>query len=80
MELDETLISRLSQLLSVDLYSSVQFNSVQFSSVQDGIYTLGKAHIRTTASLRSVPNVALETDPMLVSLTIALFRPLKAYR
>ena len=39
---------------------------VQFSSVQDGFYALGKAHMRSTPSLRSFPNVALETVPVLV--------------
>ena len=34
-------------------------SSVQVSSVQDGIYALGKTHIRSTPSLRSFPNVAL---------------------
>ena len=34
-------------------------SSVQVSSVQDGIYALGKAHIRSTPSLRSFHNVAL---------------------
>jgi len=43
-----------------------EFSSVQFSSVQDGIYALGKAHMRSTPSLKSFPNVALETVPMLV--------------
>ena len=47
--------------------------SVHFSSVQDGIYALGKAHMRPTPSLRSFPNGALETVPMLVWLTMALF-------
>ena len=42
------------------------FSSVQFSSVQDGIYALGKAHMRSTPSLGSFPNVALETVSMLV--------------
>ena len=32
----------------------------------DGIYAFGKAHMRSTASLRSSPNVAFETVPMLV--------------
>ena len=50
---------------------------VQFSSVQDGIYALGKAHVHSTPSLRSFPNVALETVPMLVWQTMALSRPLK---
>ena len=35
--------------------------TVQFSLVQDGIYELGKAHMRLTPSLRSFPNVAFET-------------------
>ena len=34
---------------------------VQFSLVQDGIYELGKAHMRSTPSLRSFPKVAFET-------------------
>ena len=33
----------------------------QFSSVQDGIYELEKPHMRSTPSLRSFPNVVLET-------------------
>ena len=37
-----------------------------FSSVQDRIYALGKAHIRSTPSLRSFPNVGFETVPVLV--------------
>ena len=55
-------------------------SSVQFSSAQDGIYALGKAHMRFTPSLRSFPNVALERVPMLVLLTMALSRPLKEDR
>ena len=35
--------------------------SVQFSTVQDGIYALGKAHMRSTPSLRSFPNAAFDT-------------------
>ena len=45
--------------------------SVQFSSVQDGIYALGKAHMRSTPS---------ETVPMFVRLTMALSRPFKEER
>ena len=52
-------------------------SSVQFSSVQDGIYVLGKAHKRLTPSIRSLPNVAFETVPMFVRLTMALSRPFK---
>ena len=46
-----------------------------FSSVQDGIYALGKTHMRSTPTLTSFPNVAFETVPMLVRLTTALSRP-----
>ena len=35
------------------------------------MYALGKAHMRSTTSLRSFPNVALETVPMFVWLTMA---------
>ena len=58
----------------------VQFSSVQFSLVQDGIYAPEKAHMRSTQSLRSSPNVALEKVPMLVWFTMALSRPLKEER
>ena len=47
------------------------------SSIQDGIYALRKAHMRSTPILRSFPNVALETIPVFVWLTRALFRPFK---
>ena len=50
-----------------------QFSS--FRSVQDDIYALGKAHMRSTPSLRSFPNVAFETVPVFVLLTMALSRP-----
>ena len=50
---------------------------VPLSSVQDGMYALSKAHMRSTPSLRSFPNVALETVPILVWLMIALSHPLK---
>ena len=36
------------------------------SSIQDGICAVGKAHTRSTQSLRSVPNVAFETVPVFV--------------
>ena len=49
----------------------------QFSSVQDGISALGKAHMRATPSLRSFPNVASETVPVFVRLTMALSRRFK---
>ena len=41
-------------------------SEVQFSSVHDGIYALGKAHMRSTMYLRSFPNVAFEKFPMFV--------------
>ena len=53
---------------------------VQFSSVQDGIYTVGKAHMCSTPSLRSFPSVAFETVPTFDRLTMTLFRPFKEYR
>ena len=40
--------------------------TVQFSPVQDGIYTLRKAHMHSTLSLRSFPDIAFETVPMFV--------------
>ena len=43
--------------------SSAQLSSVQFSSVQGGIYTLGKAYIRSTPSLRSSPDDTSGTVP-----------------
>ena len=36
---------------------------VQFRSVQDGIYAFKKAHMHSTPSVRSFPNVAFETGP-----------------
>ena len=50
------------------------------SSAQDGIYVLGKAHMRSTPSVRGFPNVAFETAPMFVWLTMALSRPFKEER
>ena len=35
--------------------------TVQFASDQDGIYALGKSHIRATQSVRRFPNVAFDT-------------------
>ena len=43
----------------------------QFTSVQDGIYVIGKAHMRSTLSLRSFPNVSFEMVPMFVRLMMA---------
>ena len=39
---------------------------VEFSSVKDGSYALGKAHMRSTPSLRSFSDFAFETVPMFV--------------
>ena len=47
-------------------------NRVQFSSVQDGIYVLGKKHMHSSLSLRSFPNIAFETVPAFIWLTMAL--------
>ena len=41
----------------------------KFSSVQNGIYTLGKTHMCSTPSLRSVPSVAFETVASLTPLS-----------
>ena len=51
------------------------FCTAQFSSVQDGMFALGKAHMHSTLSLRSFPNVAFDTVPMLIWLMIAIFHP-----
>ena len=41
-------------------------STVQLNSVQDGIYALGKAHMRSTPSLGSFsPNFAFETVPVI---------------
>ena len=55
-------------------------SSFQFSSVEEGIYELGNARMRSIPSLRSFPNVALETVPMFVWLTMALPRPFRKDR
>ena len=59
-------VSTFSQLMviaspTLSVAYSAQFSSVQFSSVQDGTHAFGKAHMRSTPSLRSFP-------PMLPSL------------
>ena len=41
--------------------SPAQSNTTVSSSVQDGIYALGKSHMRSIPSLRSFPSVAFET-------------------
>ena len=50
----------------------VVYVTVLFISFQDGIYALGKAHMRSTPSLRRVPNVAFETVPVFAWLTMTL--------
>ena len=54
----------------------------EFSSVQDGIYAIGKAHkmMRSIPSLASFLNVAFNTVPVFVWLTMALSRPFKEDR
>ena len=59
----QALAKEFSTLASSEVF---RFSSVQFSSVQDGIYELGKAHMRSAPSLRSFPSVAREPVPMLV--------------
>ena len=53
-------------ILIIIMIIIIIISSVQLSSVQGGIYKLGKAHMRSTPSHRSFPNVALKTVPMLV--------------
>ena len=43
-------------------------------SIQDGIYALGKAHMRSTPFLRSFPNVAFETSSSASSLQAPLLQ------
>ena len=50
---------------------------VQFSLVQDGIYALSKALMCSIPSLRHFPNIAYETVPMFISLTMVLSHPFK---
>ena len=47
----------------------------QQSSVQDGIYVFRKAHMCSTLSLRSFPNIAFKKVPMFIWLMLALSRP-----
>ena len=47
----------------LSIYLSNYLSNYQFSSVQDGIYALGKAHMRSTPSLGSFLNVAFENSP-----------------
>ena len=54
------------RLTGSEFQTYYQFSSVQFSSVN----SRWKAHMRSTPSLRSFPNAAFETVPMLVWLTM----------
>ena len=47
----------------------------QLSLFQDSIFVFRKAHLRTTMSLRMFPNVAFETVPIFIRLTMAFSRP-----
>ena len=58
----------------------MQSHSGSDSSVQGGICVLGKAHMHSTLSLRSFPNVTFETVPMFGWLTMALPCPFKEDR
>ena len=63
-----------------DIEIPSQFCSVQFSLVQDGIYAFGKAHMRSTQSLRSFPTIAFEMVPMFAWLRMALSHPFREDR
>ena len=67
----------LTLLLDQQLLTLLWQTLILISSVQNGIYVLGKAHMCSTPSLRSFPNVAFETVPMFVWLMMALSHPLK---
>ena len=54
------------------------YNGVPYSSSY--ICALGKPHMCSIPSLRSLPNVAFKTVPMLVYFTMAFSRPLKEDR
>ena len=65
------------------LFSMNCSNSVWSSPVNSGqydIYAIGKAHMRSTPSLRSFPIVVFQTVPMFVWLTMALSHPFKEDR
>ena len=68
-------------------FSSPRQQSAQISilavthiSVQNGIYALGKVHMRTTLSLSSYSNIDFETVPMFIGVTMALPRSVKDWR
>ena len=58
--------------------AAVYFSSAQFSS--RWYLCAQKTHMRSTTSLRSLPNIAFETVLMFVWLTMALSRPFKEDR
>ena len=73
--------------LSIYLYNIIEIRislslslslSVQFSP--NGIYALGKAHMRSTPSLRSFPNVPFETVQMFVWLTMNCIHLQRSWR
>ena len=47
--------------LSLVRFGSVRFSSIQLSSVLDGIYALGKAHVRSIQALRNLLTKAVAT-------------------
>ena len=51
-------------MVAVFLVGGIKPQHEQLSSIQDGIYALGKVHIRSTPSLGGFPNVAFETVGM----------------
>ena len=55
---------RFISVLPSSCHSYSKMSVFWFSSVQDGIYALGKSHMRSTPSLTSFPNVAFETVPI----------------
>ena len=83
----ETLCRNAAQISLETSRTPWSFQSAQISilaathiSVQNGIYALGKAHMRTTLSLSSYSNIDLETVAMFVEVTMALPRSIKDWR
>ena len=46
--------------------SPLSISLVKNNNKSNGIYALGKSHMRSTPSLRSFPNVAFETVPLCI--------------
>ena len=62
-----TINKNVSQFVAANLNVSwLKLVETEFSSIQDGVYALGKAHMRTTPFPRNFPNAALETVVMFV--------------